>query len=249
MNPSMRFAQIIPGRTEPRGTGVIESRQLMRVVDAALLLDGTPAWSGADQAALRAWFGKLVDWLRGSAQGQMEGNAANNHGTWYDAQVADFALFAGRPGVAKDTLVQVGAKRAATQIADDGRQPLELARTRSFHYSAFNLLAFCVLGDLGDRIGVDVWRSSSRIRGGIDFLAPFRDGTNAWPHPELNDVDYGAELAPILARAARAYPQAGYDRMLAPLAAKQSALGALKLRLGVFGSVGGTASPPPPWAA
>jgi hypothetical protein len=37
--------------------------------------------------------------------------------------------------------------------------------------------------------------------------------------------------------------------MLAPLAAKQSALGALKLRLGVFGSLGGTASPPPPWAA
>ena len=248
MNPSMRFAQIIPGRTEPRGTGIIESRQLMRVVDAALLLDGTPAWPAADQAALRAWFGRLVDWLLGSAQGQMEGRAANNHGTWYDAQVADFALFAGRADVAKHALAQVGAKRAAKQIADDGGQPLELARTRSFHYSVFNLLAFCVLGDLGDRAGVDVWHASSRVQRGIDFLTPYRDGTNAWPHPELKDVDYSAELAPVLARAARAYPEAGYDRMLAPLAAKQSALGSLKLRLGVFGSLGGTASAPPPWA-
>jgi hypothetical protein len=248
MNPSMRFAQIIPGRTEPRGTGIIESRQLMRVVDAALLLEGTPAWPAADHAALRAWFGRLVDWLLESTQGQMEGRAANNHGTWYDAQVADFALFAGRADVAKDTLAQVGAKRAAKQIADDGRQPLELSRTRSFHYSVFNLLAFAVLGDLGDRLGVDVWRASSRIQGGIDYLTPYRDGTNEWPHPELKDVDYGAELAPILARAARAYPEAGYDRMLASLSAKQSALGALKLRLGVFGSLGGTASAPPPWA-
>jgi len=248
MNPSMRFAQIIPGWTEPRGTGIIESRQLMRVVDAALLLDGTPAWPAADQAALRAWFGRLVDWLLGSAQGQMEGRAANNHGTWYDAQVADFALFAGRPDLAKNTLARVGAKRAAEQIADDGRQPLELGRTRSFHYSVFNLLAFCVLGDLGDRVGVDVWHASTRIQAGIDFLTPYRDATNAWPRLELTDVDYGAELAPILARAARAYPDAGYDRMLASLSAKQSALGALKLRLGVFGSLGGTASAPPPWA-
>ncbi|TMG36369.1 MAG: alginate lyase [Chloroflexi bacterium] len=248
MSPSMRFAQIVPGRTESRGTGIIESRQLMRAVDAALLLDGTPAWPAADQAALRDWFAQLVDWLLGSAQGQMEGRATNNHGTWYDAQVADFALFAGRADVAKDTLAQVGAKRATKQIADDGHQPLELVRTRSFHYSAFNLLAFCVLGDLGDRVGVDVWHASPRVRNGIDFLTPYRDGTKAWPHPELKDVDYPAELAPILARSGRAYPDAGYDRMLASLSAKQSALGALKLRLGVFGSLGGTASAPPPWA-
>jgi hypothetical protein len=248
MNASMRFAQIIPGRTEPRGTGIIESRQLLRVVDAALLPEGTPAWPAADQTALRAWFSRLVDWLLTSAQGQMEARTANNHGTWYDAQVAGFALFAGRADVAKETLARVEAKRAANQIADDGRQPLELARTRSFHYSMFNLLALAVLGDLGDRVGVDVWHASTRLRRGIDFLTPYRDGTSAWPHPERADVDHAAELAPVLARAARAYPHAGYQRMLASTSAKESALGALKLRLGVFGSLGGTASPPPPWA-
>src|SRR5206468_144616 len=47
MNPSMRYAQIIPGRPEPRGTGIIDSRQLMRAVDASLLISGTAAWSAA----------------------------------------------------------------------------------------------------------------------------------------------------------------------------------------------------------
>lgn len=144
MKPSIRFAQIIPGRTEPRGTGIIESRQLMRVVDAALLLEMNSAWPASEDAALRAWFGQLTEWLLTSAQGQMEGRAANNHGSWYDAQVADFALFAGRAQVSQDTLAQVGPRRVMVQIAADGRQPRELARTRSFHYSAFNLLALCV---------------------------------------------------------------------------------------------------------
>ncbi len=245
MTPSMRFAQIIPGRTEPRGTGIIESRQLMRVVDAALLLRGTAAWPASDDAALRAWFGELTDWLVTSAQGQMEGRAANNHGCWYDAQLADFALFAGRRQVAKDTLAHVGSRRVATQIAADGRQPAELARTRSFHYSAFNLLALSILGDLGQAAGVDVWQGSATgLRAAIDLLVPYADGTTPWPYPALGRTDRVAELAPILVRAACAYPDAGYDRVLARLVAKQPALASLKLTVRASGSLGGTAVVP-----
>ncbi len=250
MNPSMRFAQIVPGRTEPRAAGIIESRQLMRVVDSALLLDGTPAWPAGDQTALRAWFTLLTEWLLGSAQGQLECRASNNHGTWYDAQVADFAIFAGRAQAAGDILSQAGARRITTQITDDGHQPRELARTRSYHYSVFNLIAMCILGDLSAAIGVDLWNASApRLRAAIDLLLPYGDGTKSWPHPELEDIDHGAELAPGLVRAARAYPDAGYERAVALITAKQSPLGALKLRLNLFGSLGGTASAPPPWAA
>lgn len=243
MNPSMRFAQIIPGRTEERGTGIIESRQLLRVVDAARLLDGTPSWSAADGSALRAWFGQFADWLTGSAQGQMEGRATNNHGTWYDAQLVGAALFAGRTKLATDTLTAAAARRIVPQLEPDGRQPKEAARTRSFHYSAFNMLAFALLGDLGRDAGVDVWHGpgAERIRAGIDFLVAHRAGAAPWPYADIEVPDYFLELAPILARASRAYPDAGYDRVLAELGATQKPLAMLKLRLGVFGSLGGAA--------
>jgi len=245
MTPSMRYAQIIPGRPEPRGTGIIDSRQLLRAVDAALLLQGTPSWSAADDTALRVWFGDLAGWLTTSVNGQMEAKAANNHGTWYDAQLAGFAVYSGRDALAKETLTRVATQRVA-QIAADGKQPPELARTRSYHYSAFNLLAFSVAADLAPAAGLDIWHGSGPgIRAGIDLLLPVVDGAS-WPYPDIDKIDAYKELAPVLARASRAYPGAGYDRVLAKLAAKASAASGLRLLLGAFGSLGGTAAAPAP---
>jgi hypothetical protein len=244
MNPSMRYAQIIPGRPEPRGTGIIDSRQFMRAVDASLLIEGTAAWSAADAAGLRAWFGQLADWLSTSPQGKMEGSSKNNHGTWYDAQLADFALFAGRDSIVTGIFSKVGS-RVTSQIAADGSQTLELARTRSYHYSAFNLLAFSILGDLAPAAGVEVWHGTGPgLRAAIDFVLPYINGAKTWPYPDIDKLDYVAELAPILVRAAVAYPDAGYDAVLAKLVANQGPVSALRVKVHAFASLGGTAVVP-----
>jgi len=249
MTPSMRYAQMIPGRPEPRGTGIIDSRQFMRAVDAALLLGSIPsqgAWTTADDTGLRAWFRQLTDWLLTSPNGQQEGSSKNNHGTWYDAQLADFALYGGRDQRAKDTLMRFGTRRVTAQIAADGKQAQELTRTRSYHYSAFNLLAFVIAADLAPRTGVDVWHEyGPSIRAGIDLLVPYAGG-GTWPYPDIDKIDYHTELAPVLARAARALPDAGYDRVLAQLSVRASPASTLRLRLGAFGSLGGTAAAPAP---
>ena len=245
MRPSMRYAQLIPGRQEPRGTGIMDSRQMMRVVDAAILLDGTPAWSGSDQGALRSWFGELVDWLRTSPNGRLEDGAANNHACWYDAQLAVFALFAGRAALARETLTNVAARRVIAQISEDGTQPAELRRTRSYHYCVFNVLALCVLGELGRRTGVDVWSAGGpRLRRAIDLLLPHAEDPSGWPDRPPAGVPH-TPLEPALVRAARAYPDAGYETVIARLARRLGPLDALRLRLNAFGDLGGAASAPP----
>jgi hypothetical protein len=250
MNPSMRYSQIIPGRPEPRGTGIIDSRQFMRAVDGALLLAGTPSWSTADDTALREWFGQVADWLTTSVNGQMEAKAKNNHGTWYDAQLADFAIYGHREQIARDALARVATARVSAEIAADGTQPQELTRTRSYHYSAFNLLAFAIAADLAPAASVDVWHGSGPgIRSAIDLLLRYADAIATWPHQEIGPLDLYAELAPVLSRAAHAYPDAGYDAALAKIAAKASAASTLRLRLGAFGSLGGTAALPAPLVA
>src|SRR5262245_13917121 len=95
MNPNFRYAQAVPGQNDGRGAGLIESRHFIKVVDAAGLLGGSRAWTDKDGQGLAAWFREFVDWMRRSPNGKDEAQARNNHGSWYDAQLASFALFIG----------------------------------------------------------------------------------------------------------------------------------------------------------
>ena len=92
MNPHLRFGQGIPGITEGRGIGIIETRALPEILDSVALLDGSPAWTRADEAGLQASMRSYLAWLRESQHGKDESQNGNNHETWYDVQVASLAL-------------------------------------------------------------------------------------------------------------------------------------------------------------
>src|SRR5262245_40401885 len=140
MNPNLKYAQFIPGVNEGRGIGIIDSVSLLAVVDGIGLLDGSKAWTKEDQAGMKAWFTAYLKWLRTSKGGKDEAAAANNHGTWFDVQEATYAMFVGEGRAAvKKLLERVKTKRIARQIEPDGKQPLELKRTKAFDYSAMNL--------------------------------------------------------------------------------------------------------------
>ncbi|MES2697466.1 MAG: alginate lyase family protein, partial [Verrucomicrobiota bacterium] len=126
MNPHLNFAQAIPGRHTGSATGIIDTTSLIFLFDAVTGLPLNEEWTAQDLAATRAWAAQYVEWLLGSAPGKKEGAAQNNHGTWYDAQVACFALFAGRPEIARTQIEKSARQRIATQIEPDGRQPHEL---------------------------------------------------------------------------------------------------------------------------
>jgi hypothetical protein len=176
MNPNLQYAQGIPGTTTGRGIGLIETRGLTRVVDAVGVLETTDVWTADDDRALRDWFSRFLTWMRESKNGRDESAAKNNHGTYYDLQVASFALFVDRPEIAREVLTAARRKRVAVQIEPDGRQPLELARTRSWSYSVMNINGLTQLADLGQRVHVDLWHFATgdgrSIRGALRYLAP-----------------------------------------------------------------------------
>ena len=217
MNPNLQYAQAVPGINTGRGIGLIETSGLTQLVDAVGLLVGAKAWSEADQRGLQDWFARFLQWMMESQNGRDEAAAKNNHGTYYDMQIASFALFLGKNDLAKAVLQASRTRRIATQIEADGRQPLELARTRSWSYSVMNLRGLMSLAVLGDRVGVDLWTYQTAdgrsLRKALDFLIPFALGEQKWPYQQLGDWP-PQELYPLLRRAAAKYPQSSYRALL-----------------------------------
>jgi len=186
MNPNFNQAQAVPGVNTGRGIGMIESRSLTSVADAVILLEGSPHWSPSDAAGMKTWLNAFLDWALTSKNGLAERAARNNHGTFYDAEVAHFALFCGRTNLAREIILSATTNRIAAQIKPDGSQPLELARADSFAYSRFNLIALFDLATLGDHAGVNLWQyetdAHASIRRALDFLMPYvEDPAKPWP--------------------------------------------------------------------
>ena len=219
MNPNLQFAQAIPGLNTGRGFGIIETRGLTRVVDSVGLLAGSPSWSPSDQAGVETWFSKYLTWLLTSKNGKDESAAKNNHGTHYDVQVASFALFVGNRDVARSTLETAKQKRIAAQIEKDGRQPLELERTKSWDYSVMNLEGFISLAKLGEHAGVDLWGFQTAdgrgIRKAALFLDPFARDPKKWPYKQISPIN-PARFHAIVEKVRGKYKDPEFQRHAAP---------------------------------
>jgi hypothetical protein len=232
MNPNLNFGQGIPGITTGRGTGIIDTVGLTVVVDAVGLLEGSKNWTANDQKGMEQWFADYLGWLQRSSNGRDEAAAKNNHGTFYDVQVVDFALFTHQPKSAHDVLAQSAQKRLAAQIMPDGKQPLEATRTRGFSYSVFNLRAMMELAELGDYAGIDLWSfqtSDGRsIRRALDFLAVYATGDKKWQDQQITEFR-PQELTPLLLEAAIKFHNPDYEKIARKIGIQNSDAGSLLL--------------------
>lgn len=213
MNPHLEYGQAIPGRVEGRGIGIIDTLRLIRVIDAVGLLSSSSGWIDADQRGTEDWFPAYLKWLRSSEKGRDEETTLNNHSTWYDAQVACFALFLRQQDLAREVLQASRSRRIRAQIEPDGQQPHELRRTKSLGYSIMNLRGMFALAEMGEQVGLDLWNWETEdgrgIRRALDYLVPFADLDKEWPHQQIQAVER-VRILPLLLRAALAYGDARY---------------------------------------
>jgi hypothetical protein len=145
MSPHLKFAQAIKGRFTGRGIGIIDTIHLLEVARALQVLENSKAALKDDYIIFRNWFADYLGWLTTHPYGLDESRALNNHGTCWTMQVAGFACFTGN-----DSLLQVCRERFQDihlpgQMAVDGSFPKEIARTKPYGYSLFNLDAMVMI--------------------------------------------------------------------------------------------------------
>ncbi len=207
MNPNMTYAQLIPGRTTVRGTGIIDSRRFCYALSAATLLRGSKSWTVQDERGLRSWAEAFLGWLEESENGRKELRSTNNHGLWYDAIRLMAAAFLGDRERTRAIAEHSLAPRLASQIAADGSLPQELERTLSLHYSTFALEAVAIADCAVSDTGYSVWSYQSdegrSLEQAVAYLEPYYRDPSKWPHRQIKpfERERGARILYLAGRA------------------------------------------------
>ena len=197
MNPNLNHAQLIPGANTGRAIGIIDfSQQFTSILDAVgILATGAPGWTRDDADAFRSWNVEFLDWLCNSPFGKQESQQKNNHGTYAAVQKAAISLFLGDQTKCLEE-IKILQTRINAEISADGSQLQELSRTRSWHYSCFNLAAYTRAACIARKMDIDLWMykgpDGQSINKAIDFLIPAATGTSNWHHPEIKFLRFAA---------------------------------------------------------
>ena len=222
MNPNVNFGQYVPGKSEGRCFGIIEFDGLIEVVEFLELAKDKTILDKQTEKGMFSWFTAYSDWLQNSKLGIEESTRKNNHATHYDVQLLSILVYLNKTEEVKKHLSTITKARVFSQIKPDGRQPLELKRTKSFSYSVMNLHGFLELARLGQKVGVNLWGMESEdgrsIKKGYEYMLPYLTKQKEWQYKQIKDKKSSEEkLIADLKKARKLFKEDTFDEVLEQL--------------------------------
>ena len=194
MNPSLDFAQASHGVSTGSSYGIIDTIHLVEVVEAMRRLREAGLMPEDLAEGTKAWFYRYVDWLTKDPKGIKEMRCGNNHGVCWILQVGNFARYVGWTEwflFAKNRFKY----KYLPEMAVDGSFPMEVARTKGYGYSLFNLDAMVgvcqTLSTPDDDLWTFVSENGRNILQALDFMFPYIQDKASWPKEP--DVMYWEE--------------------------------------------------------
>jgi alpha-galactosidase len=215
MNPSLKYAQAIPGVSPGRGIGIIDTLHLAEVPRAIEVMANSKAFSPDVLTGLKRWFGDYLGWMTNSKNGNDEANAGNNHAVAYWLQIASFAHFTGDDARLTECRRRYKEVFVPKQLARDGSFPAELRRTKPYGYSIFQLDNMATLCQLLSTPQDDLWKfellDGRGIRKAMEFLYPYLADKSKWPRkPDIQAWDGWPARQPCLLFAGLAFNEQQY---------------------------------------
>eukprot|EP00122_Pirum_gemmata_P009298 Pgem_evm1s8591 len=219
MTPHVKYSQIRWKKKNNSGSssGLIEMKDFYYVLDAIKLVEKSGAMSPEQMEGLREWFTDYAKFLQTSKQGLKEYSSKNNHGTYYDLQMASIAAF-----VDDIPLFLNHTARAQTrlqgQFLKSGELPHEMVRPKQLHYIMFTLQGWFTLNRLMEGSGVTLHKHTPRtftytnnehpaypaLYQGAQFNIPYVNET--WSSHQEKEEDM-ERMLPLYYMAVEAYPE------------------------------------------
>lgn len=196
MNPNLNYAQMTGGKDGQVGshTGILDLKPMAKIASGILMFreGNAEGWNSTFDGQMQDWVKDYIGWITTNKVALEEKAAPNNHGSFYYTQLAALYLITGDNDNAVATAKEYFEGKFTSQILENGDQPLESARTRPYHYLAYNLAAIITTGRIAEYAGANFWNSTATSGVGIEKAAEF-----AMAYPP--GVDKADELFPIIA--------------------------------------------------
>lgn len=212
MNPNLLYAQAVKGKFTGRNYGIIDSIHLMEVAQGMLVMEGAKSFDKQSAQNIKKWFAAYINWLNTSKPGMQERDVKNNHATCWAMQVAAFAKLCNDQVMLDSLRIRYKTILLPNQMAVDGSFPLELARTKPYGYSIFNLDAMTMLCQILSTPKDDLWNyetaDGKSLKKGIAYLYPYIADKSKWQlKPDVMYWENWPVAQPFLLFGANAYQQ------------------------------------------
>lgn len=188
MNPHFNYGEAIINVCTGRKAGIIAATSLNLTIHGLSYLEASGYY--ADMiVGMKVWLREMMVWLTTSKIGVEESFSKNNHGSWWNTHVATCAAFIGDEEQFAKCVDYFKYRILDNQIRLDGLIPRELERTRTLHYTLFNLDAMEMMCELAYQKGIDLWNYETErgvsIRKAIEVAVDAIDNPFNWPHKQL----------------------------------------------------------------
>ena len=203
MNPNLQHGQMVRGISTGRGTGIIDTAGLIHAAQGVALLEMAGGLDAGVAQGVRRWYADYLKWLTTSKYGLDEKSSGNNHATWWTAQTASYAAFAGDSAAQRMCWDHYRNYLVPTEIQPDGSCPREEERTDSLGYSSMNLDAFATVCRLAQMAGVNLWHFRTPKGIGVEksfhYLMPYVAQPDMWKKQQINKYSPAGYVFPGLA--------------------------------------------------
>jgi hypothetical protein len=222
MNPNLLFAQAVKGKFTGRNYGIIDTIHLMEVAQGALIMEKAKTFDQNTAKGVKKWFADYTLWLNTSKPGIQEKTVKNNHATCWAMQVASFARLCGDENMLDSLRTSFKTILLPNQMGTDGSFPLEMARTKPYGYSIFNLDAMTMLCQILSTPKDNLWNfetaDGKSIKKGVSYLYPFIADKSKWTlQPDVMYWENWPVAQPFLLFGAVAYNQENWYQTWAKL--------------------------------
>ncbi|RZK59472.1 MAG: alginate lyase [Pedobacter sp.] len=184
MNPNLSFSQAVIGSSTGRSWGIIDTIHLMEVAQGIIAMEKSKSLNKSNLSKIKKWFNEYILWLNTSKNGVAEKTSKNNHSACWVMQVASFAKLVKDEKMLDSLRWMYKNVQLPNQMATDGSFPLELARTKPYGYSIFNLDAFTMICQILSTPKDNLWKfetgDGKSIHKGISYLYPFVADKSKW---------------------------------------------------------------------